>query len=203
MTEPKITSDATPSVARALGLPAGSTEADIVAACSRMRELELQLVGITGVQQSSEAVGAVRALKASADIAEKLRTENAELKANRDEQEFESLILSGTSQPIKISTASVNYYRERFAAAKEKGTQSEVVADLRGFLKSASPIVAERKVQPRGDGQVSGGPALLWNGKTYAQLSYKLRAALKTENPELHALMKRDWEEAGSPTAAA
>lgn len=201
MTEPAKTPEATPSVARALGLPPGSTETDIVASCGRLRELELQILAITGVVQSNEALGAIRALKASADSAEKLREENAELKATRDQQEFDALILSGTSQPIKLSPKSVEHYRERFLAAKERGVQSDVVADLRGFLKTASPIIAERKQPPKGEG--GGGASPLWNGKTYAQLSFGQRAKLKQENAELWALMKREWEEAGSPNAAA
>ena len=202
MTELAKTIEATPAVARALGLPVGATETDIVAASDRLRELELQILAITGVAQSNEALGAIRALKASADTAEKLQTENNELKASRDEQEFDSLIRNGTSQPIKLSPASVNDWRGWFDTAKAKGTGSEIVAQLRGFLKNAAPIIAERKTQPRGDGS-TGGATPMHNGKTYAQLSFSQRAKLKTENPELHSLMKREWEEAGSPNAAA
>lgn len=201
MSDPKIT-DATPVVARALGLPAGSTEADIVAACSRLRELELQALTITGMTSSGEAVGAVRALKVKADERDRLAEENVALKAARDQQAFETLVARGQTQPIKLSPAHAKLYQERFDKAKAEGRGAEVVADLEGYLKIASPIVAERRQSPSTSTDGASGTSLTWNGKTFADLKPAMRSKLKAENEELYALMRRDWEANGSPAAA-
>ncbi len=200
MSDPKTT-DATPVVARALGLPAGSTEADIVAACSRLRELELQTLTITGMTSSGEAVGAVRALKVKADERDKLAEENTTLKAARDQQAFDTLVARGQTQPIKLSPAHAKLYQERFEKAKTEGRGAEIVADLEGYLKIASPIVPERQQLPRSNGETPS-TNLTWNNKSFADLKPMQRSKLKNENPELYALMRKDWEASGSPAAA-
>lgn len=190
MSEP---TNATPSVARALGLPAGSSETDIVAAATRIRELELQILAITGTQISSEALGAIRGIKASADRANALETEVTQLKAERDQQNFDALVMKGQSAPVKLSPATVKHYTDRFTAAKEAGRGAEVVADLKGFLDVAPTIIAERKTPPAGGGHGGGGTPM-HNGKTYAELKPLERARLAEKDPELFRAMKHDHE---------
>lgn len=185
----------TPSIARALGLPAGATETDIIAAASRTRELEVQIQAITGVQASGEALGAVRGLKAKADRADTLEQENLQLKAERDQQAFDALILSGQSHPVKLSPASAKHYQDRFTAAKDQGRGSEVVSDLRGFLAVAPTIIAERKTPPKGESG-SSGAGHTYQGKTYAQLKFAERAALSRAEPELYRAMKNEFDAA-------
>jgi ATP-dependent Clp endopeptidase proteolytic subunit ClpP len=52
--------EVTPSIARALGCAAGSPESEVLAAAARCRELEIQVMTLTGSTNSSEALGAVR-----------------------------------------------------------------------------------------------------------------------------------------------
>jgi ATP-dependent Clp protease, protease subunit len=189
MSEP---TNATPSVARALGLPAGSSETDIVAAATRIRELELQILAITGAQISGEALGAIRGIKASADRAAALETECTQLKAERDQQNFDALVMKGSSAPVKLSPATVKHYTDRFTAAKEAGRGAEVVADLKGFLDVAPTIIAERKTPPAPGGGGGGTPT--HNGKTYAELKPLERARLAQSEPDLFRAMKQEHE---------
>jgi len=189
MTEPN---NATPSVARALGLPAGSTETDIVAAATRVRELELQILAITGAQLSSEALGSIRGLKASADESAKLREEVSQLRSERDQQNFDALLMRGTSDPKKLSPATAKLYEEEFAAAKEQGRGSEVVSRLKGFIAVAPTIIAERRHAPTN----TPGASLVHNGKPYAELKPLERARLKQADPDLYRAMKQDHDEA-------
>lgn len=184
----------TPSMARALGLPVGATETDIVARATTLRELEIQVLAITNCKLSGEAVGAMRGIKAAADESETLRTENATLKGERDQQAFDALLLRGQSTPVKLSLASAKHYSDRFEAAKAEGRGAEVVSDLEGFLKVAPPIIAERKSPPK-EGTGSGVKPT-FNGKTYAELKFSERARLSNQHPELFRAMKDDFEAA-------
>lgn len=188
-------SGATPSVARALGLPAGSTESDIITAAARSHELEVQIIAITGVSMSTEALGAVRALKELGDKVAGISAELATVKSERDKQNFEALKVRGTASPAKLSPATVRFYEERFDAANKDGRGADVVNELTGFLNIAPPIVAERKREPAPHERRSGNDtALVWNGKAWADLKPMERHRLWQDNGELYDLMRSEHE---------
>ena len=187
---------ATPAVARAMGLPAGAAESDMVAAATRLRELEIGVMTLVGVSNSAEALGAVRGLKASADSAAKQAEELAAVKAERDKQNFEALIMKGTSAPIKLSPATKKLYEDRFDDAVKNGRGADVVNDLSGFLAVAPTIIHTQHREPAA--AKTSAVAGAWNGKTFAELKPAQRAQLKSEDAELYAMMRRDWEQSRS-----
>lgn len=194
MTQPA--SDATPSIARALGLPMGATEADIVAAATRSRETELQIVAITGVQVTGEALGALRGIKAKADRCDAAELELVTVKAERDQQNFDALVMKGRSTPVKLTPATAKLYEDRFATAKAEGRGADIVAELKGFIDVAPTIhaLSERRTPPQARAGAAGSvsSAATHNGKTYAEMKPLERARLKETDPELFNLMRQE-----------
>lgn len=182
---------ATPTVIRALGLPAGSSESDALSAATRLRELELQVVAITGVQSSAEALGAVRALKATADQAKALREELNQVRGERDKQNFEALIQRGVNEG-KLSVAEANFEREKFDRKVAEGRGTEAVEELKGFIAIAQTRRNPPAKQPASDGAGSG--PLTHDGKSYREMKPIERHRLWQQNPELWRLMKDDFE---------
>lgn len=178
------------TVAIALGLPPGSSENDIVSACSALRERDAQGVTIAGVTTGAELVGALRGLKAKADLFDAQATELKTVKAERDKQNFETLIAKGKDAG-QLVPVTAKLYEDRFVAAVEKGTGADIVADLTGFLAVAPRVTAKAASQIA---VVSSGAPLSWNGKTYAELKYAQRAQLSKDDPALYAEMKRDFD---------
>jgi HK97 family phage prohead protease len=192
ITQPAPTNINTVSMHRALGLPAGATEQDGVAACVRLRELEVQVATLTAAPSTAEAMGALRAMKADADRCKAAEAELAKVKAERDTQNFEVLIAQGRTDR-KLSLAEEQHERGLFERACKEGRGNEQVENLRGLLKIKSPTIPSRDVkQP----ETRSGAALTWNGKAYKDLSYTQRAALKREDAELFRAMKSDDEAA-------
>jgi len=182
--------NATPTVARALGLPAGSSESDMLAAASRLRELEVQLMAIATVESSAEALGALRGMKAKADKADELQKRLSEVEAERDKQNFEAQLQRGLSER-KLSPETARLEREKFERRLSEGRGAEAVADLKGFVDVAPTLVAQPRQQPAPSGGGSA-PALSWNGKSYAELKPIEKHQLWKENRELFDAMKSE-----------
>jgi ATP-dependent protease ClpP protease subunit len=186
------------TIAITLGLPPGSTESDITAAAARLRDLEKEAVSLTGVKSTAEALGAVRGLKEKADKADALAAELQTVKAERDKQNFETLIVQGKAER-KLTKALADKYLEEFNAAAAEGRGEEVVARLRGHLPLMGAAIPSRDVRPPAPGGGEGAVAIKWNDKEFRDLGPQERANLKASEPELYATMRRDWEAAGSP----
>jgi len=188
--------EATPSIARALGLPAGSPESEILAAAARCRELEIQVMTLTETQSSSEALGAVRELVKTAADKKELEARLAKVEGERDEQNFDSEINRGLAER-KLTPAEAKHERECFDKAKAEGRGAERVEELRGRLKVASPrIAATARPAPIGGGVTGGAaPVLEHNGKKYDDMTYAQRAKLSKDDPDLYRAMKSDYDE--------
>lgn len=186
--------EANPTIARALGLPPGAPESEILAAAARMRELEVQIQTITDSKSSAEALGAVKGLAASAKRLVEVEGELTKVKGERDEQEFDA-VLKGAVQERKLSPAEATVERDAFAKAVENGRGAEHVEYLKGRMKVAQARVGKSPQQTHAP-RTEGGPAATWNGKTYAELSYSKRAELSKEDPELFRIMKDEHEAA-------
>jgi ATP-dependent protease ClpP protease subunit len=188
---------ATPTVARAAGLPSGATEADIVAAITRMRENELQVMAITGAQITAEGIGALRGIKAKAERCDAVESELVQVKAERDQQNFDALLMKGQSNPVKLTPATAKMYADEFTAAKGDGRGAEVVARLKGFIDVAPTIHALSRpagAQPAVHG--SAAAPTTHNSKTYAELKPLERARLAQSEPELFRAMKTEFDAA-------
>jgi len=200
--EDKTMSDTMTTIRALLNLSAGTPDGDVIAAVGRLRDLERKAVSVTGAGSTEEANGALDALKAKADKADVMEPELAKIRADRDKQNFETLITQGQSPPVKLTPAMAKLYRDQFDAAVAEGKGEREVERLRGFLSIAPPIPAfQSAVQPRAGAHSSaaGDAPLLHEGKSYEQLTYLERGRLKNDQPELHSMMKQDWENRGRP----
>lgn len=184
-----------PTILSALGLLSGSTEQDVISACARLRELEVTVLTATGASSTAAAAGAVKALKEKADRADDLATKLAKVEGERDGQRFASLIASGKGEN-KLTVAEAAFWQESFAKASEAGRGSDKVDELEGYLKCSSRRIPERQHQGNRarTGTTVPTEALTHNGKTYADMSFRDRATLKTEQPELWEAMKSEFE---------
>jgi ATP-dependent protease ClpP protease subunit len=192
--EPPMTAQNTSfptTIAIALGLPSGSTESDIQAALGRLRDFEREALSISGVAVSSEAIGTLRGFKAKADAHDKMALELSAVKAERDKQNFETLIANGKADG-KLVPVTAKHYEEKFAVAVTNGRGTEFVDELRGFL-SVAPRVLPQQVRQSAAAASGSGPGL-YNGKTYAELKPLMRARLSQEDPDLYREMKRDFD---------
>lgn len=174
------------TIAIALGLPAGSSESDIQAALGRLRDFERDALAISGVAVSSEALGTLRGFKAKAEAHDKMAIELSSVKAERDKQNFETLIANGKTEG-KLVPVTAKHYEEKFAVAVTAGRGTEFVDELRGFL-SVAPRVLPQPARQVATSTSSG----TWNGKTYAELTTMEKHNLSKEDPELFAHMRRD-----------
>lgn len=181
------------AINKALSLPEDAEETVAVAAvqklCANARigeELE-RLVGATG----DAALGAVRALKSAKEQSDHLAAEVAKLKVTTARRDFEAELQRGRSER-KLTPHEAKHYQEKFDAAIAAGEDAaRVVDDLRGWLSVAAP----KNVNP-GAPAASGDVSLKWKGKSFAELAPIERHQLKSEDAELYALMRRDWETA-------
>lgn len=186
--------EATPTIARALGLAAGAPESEIVAAAARCRELEIQITTLTESQSSSEALGAVRELVKTAAQVKDLQARLAKVEGERDEQNFETEISRGLAER-KLTPAEAKHERECFARALESGKGAERVEELRGRLKVAATRIGPVMREP-GSAQSGGSPPVLeHNGKKYDDMTFTQRARLSKEDPDLYRAMKSDYDE--------
>lgn len=186
------------AITLALGLPIGSTESDLLARGTALANREKEVVTVTGAKSSDEAIGALRGIKALADEASKLREELTTVRGERDRQNFDTQVSLGKSDR-KLDKAMADLYEAEFEAATPE-TRSAVVDRLRGHLKVLRPAFPAQAKQIAVI--ASGAGEQTYNGKTYAQLGPQERANLKSADPELSAVMRRDWEAAGKPSAA-
>jgi HK97 family phage prohead protease len=197
----KMSDNFTQSLIRALGLPLGATEADIIASATQAHECRTQVVAITGVATTAEAVGSVRGMAAAATEVTRLRTENDKIRGERDAQNFETQIQRGVSEN-KLTAPVVAQYRGLFEEAAAKGSGEDIVAQLKGFIDVAPTVRHVPVKQPatnRGHQGRGDASELVWNGRQYRDLRPMERAELAREAPELWGEMKNQWEASGRP----
>lgn len=181
------------TIAITLGLPAGSTESDITAAATRLRDLEKEAVTLTGVQATAEALGALRGIKAKADRTDKLETELATVKADRDKQNFDTLVVQGKADR-KLTPALVKMYEDEFTAASAEGRGAEVVARLKGHLPLLNAQVPSRSLAAPTPNQSGETPTLKWENKSFGEMTPIERHKLKAQDPDRYDVMRRDWQ---------
>ena len=185
----------TMTVARALALPVGCTEHDVLTCIAALRELNSGCVGITGANTVPEMLGAIRAMKESSDRLKATEEKLAKVEAERDAQNFDALVNQALAER-KMTPAEAAFKREQFGKACAEGRGNAHVEELRGWVKVAAPRISSAKVQPEVRG--ADAVALTHNGKTYAQLSYSQRAQLSNQDPELFRQMKSDHDAQGA-----
>lgn len=182
------------AIVAALGLTSGATESDIQNRIRRLTDMEREAMSLAGVTDSTHTLGALRGMAEKAKAHDELKAELDKVKAERDKQNFETLIAKGKSPPVKLSPATAKLYEDRFAAAVAEGRGADVVADLQGFLAVAPTIIASSSVSPAQAPASSGSNPLLWNGKTYGELKPMERHQLAKENKELFNLMREEHQ---------
>lgn len=202
---PMSQNDTMTTIRALLGLGAGTPDSDVIAAVTRLRELESVCLTATGAKSTEEAKGGITAMKSKVEKFDANAEELAQVKSERDKQNFESLVAQGLTVPAKLTPAMATFEREQFEAALVAGTGAQAVERFRGWLKNAPVVIASAPKQVRaGSAAATDGATLVTaEGKSYEQLSYAAKAKLKQEQPELFALMHEDWERRGKPTKAA
>lgn len=184
----------TMTVARALALPVGCTEHDVLTRVVQLRETDSAVIALTGAKSGAEAVGALRAMKESAERLKSVEEKLAKVEAERDVQNFETLVQQAKADR-KIVLATEKVARDAFARACAEGRGASEVENFRGWVNAAPPITGAPRHQP----EVRGGgaaPELTHNGKKYGELKPAQRARLANEDPDLYRAMRTDHEEA-------
>jgi HK97 family phage prohead protease len=176
----------TVAVSRALQLPIGSTDNDVLARIADLRELEAAAFAVTGASSAAEAIGAMRAAKEGADRLKATEERLVKVERERDQQNFESLVNQALNER-KMTPAEAAQKREEFSQDVSEGRGSVAVDRLRGWVKVAAPRVS---VEARRQPSSVVREALSWNGKSYADLKPMERARLAKEEPELFAAMR-------------
>lgn len=186
------------SILTVLALDESATEEAIVSAIVALKSepqtnaaasrvgLEIErIVGAVG----AEAIGAVRALKADQERLVTVSAELAQTKASLSRNAFDTAIKSGRDAK-KLTPHATKDFTARFDAALAKGESGDdVVSELQGFIRLAAPFATEaRQVATPGEG------GLLYNGKTYAQMTFRERGKLADSDPDLWRQMKTDFE---------
>jgi ATP-dependent Clp protease, protease subunit len=186
--------DSMKNLIQVLALSEDADEAAVVAAVKKIQtsarvgaEVE-KLVGANG----DAALGAVRALKEAKERGEDLALEVGKVKATLARQSFEAARDAGLKDR-KLTPAVAKMYSDRFEATLASGEDgSNIVADLQGFLAVAPRVVSAPIAGP--GGVITDPKSLQHNGKTFAELTPIERHNLKSSDPELYALMRKDWE---------
>jgi ATP-dependent Clp endopeptidase proteolytic subunit ClpP len=179
----------TMTVARALALPVGCTEHDVLTRVAQLRELDAGVSALTGTSVVGESLGALRAMKDSADRLKSSEEKLAKVEAERDAQNFDALVNQALAER-KMTPAEASFKREQFSKACVEGRGSAHVEELRGWVKVAAPRITAARTQP----EQRSSENLTWNGKTYAELPYAQRAKLSKDEPELYRQMKSDFD---------
>lgn len=186
------------AITLALGLPVGTPESEVLARATTLAqerakpvneavrvvsEIE-RIVGAVG----AEAIGAVRALKADQEQLVAVRGELNQTKSALARNAFDGAIASGRKER-KLTPHAIKDFQARFDAALTRGESGDdVVAELQGFIRLAAPFATEARQVSQGEG------GLQYQGKTYAQMTFRERSKLADSDPELWRQMKNDFE---------
>lgn len=127
----------------ALGLRADAEEADALAAVSSLKELERDIVSLSGAKDRVGAMGALQAMKQSHEQVVALSATVKQLEADKRGQEFDALCKKG-QDAAQISPAMANGDWIKSLRAKDDG-----VVQLTAFLASAPKLVAGSGDAPR------------------------------------------------------
>lgn len=186
------------TILTALSLDESATEEAVVSAITALKgapetnaasaRVGVEIERIVGAQ-GAEAIGAVRALKLDQEALVTTRAELSQTKAALNRNAFDTAIKAGR-EAKKLTPHAIKEFTTEFDAALAKGESGEgVVAELQGFIRRAAPFAVEARQVP-----IEGGGTLVYNGKTYAQMSYRERGKLADADPELWRTMKNDFE---------
>lgn len=166
-----------------LSLAHTATEAEVLAATTRIKEERNQLLSALGAQDVPSALGAIEAHKATRTALENAQRELTAVRAASEAKQREELFAKGIAK---------GYAREFLAAQYGE----DPLAKLAGFVENAPTVVPKQNFQsPATNG---GGAKLSYRGKSYEQLGDMERAQLASENFELFTAMRNDAEERGA-----
>lgn len=186
------------TILTALSLDESATEEAVVSAITALKgapeanaasaRVGVEIERIVGAQ-GAEAIGAVRALKLDQEALVTTRAELNQTKAALNRNAFDTAIKAGR-EAKKLTPHAIKEFTTEFDAALAKGESGEsVVSELQGFIRRAAPFAVEARQLP-----TEGGGSLVYNGKTYAQMTYRERGKLADADPELWRTMKNDFE---------
>jgi phage I-like protein len=124
----------------ALKLSESATEAEALAALSRVQELQTAVSSLTGKATPAEVVGTLQAFKASHEALAQARQELEALRAEKEKVELEKVIEEGLKAG-KLTQAMLEW-------ARKQG-----VAELRAYLAVAHRVIPTPAKPPKGEGK--------------------------------------------------
>jgi phage I-like protein len=121
----------------ALGLKADAEEADALAAVSSLKDLEREVIALSGKSDRASALGAIRAMQQSHEQVVALNTKVAQLESDKRAGEFDALVKQG-QDANQITKAMADGEWLKSLRGKEDG-----VVQLRSFLASAPKLASK------------------------------------------------------------
>lgn len=137
LTSPSLESKPMKTVLAALKLADSATEAEALAALSRVQELQTSVANLTGTATPAEMVGTLQAFKASHEALAATRQELDTLKAEKEKGELEKVLDEGVKAG-KLTAAMLEWARK------------QPVAELKAYLAVAHRVIPTKANPPKG-----------------------------------------------------
>lgn len=166
-----------------VGLPLAATDADLETRLRGLVAFEAEALAITGEENPSRAIGAIRA-----HVATSRRAGEIEAKANAERLNaiLNRALAGDPARGIGVKAVPAQIERLRAFAAGPDG-----IDKLEAFLDASPVIVPAKLAEPKTEGNETrpeGGDT--HGGKTYAEMSGPERAELSAKNPEKFQSMR-------------
>lgn len=169
---------ATQLVAEVEALAGGKRGIDALAVLRQHSKFAAEVEALASAK-GPEALGALQAWKSAAEQLPSVQAQVQELKQANEDAERAQLVAKGQAER-KLSPALIAHFKDK------------PVAELRGYLAVASPIIPEELKQPRT--QASGdGSAPDLGGKRWEDLKPIEKHNLSVEAPEVYAALAEDY----------
>lgn len=175
----------------ALGLPENSSESDATRAIKTRSDLLASFESETG-KSGEEALGVIRAWKASHAELPAVQADLTKFRAEADKAAIDALINKGREDK-KLTKAEADKLRAQVSSNEIS------LAAARAFIEVMAPknfLSGEEDPAPQVRAVRAG---LNWNGKMYEELSTAERLALANADENLFQQMRRDWEKRDCP----
>lgn len=163
---------------KALGLSESASESEGATEIERLRQVERDLLALTGKASSAEAFGAIEGWKLAGDEVPKL-TATIALQEKAIEDRDRADIFAKLKAEKKITPALM----KQFAGLP--------LDALRGFA-AVAPVITALAAEPVDDAPT--GTALSFNGKTWTQMTPAEKHVLHETNPDLFKSMRADHQ---------
>jgi HK97 family phage prohead protease len=171
--------DTMKSVLVALGLAESAHESDALAATTRLRESQREVLALTGKDSFAEALGVLHAWRAGAQQTETLAADVQSLRAQIEQRDRAGMIeqarRDGKLAPTLLAWA-----------------EAQPLDTLKSFLAAAPRVVPGTKaIEPA---PPAAAPTAAAASKPWEQLTPMEKHALHASNPDLFSQLRAEWK---------